>query len=454
MSWASRKLPGALAISAALALWNSPSHAEITLGEGNGWSASADGRINGFVSHIWGDQRPDGLQSLPWVGFNENTSGTVANSDNKLVRTRVRSGYVPSTLGFTFRKVTDGGLELTARAEIGMQIANVDPVAVGEPTWMDPRAVYLNVADSWGSIRAGRDFGLFTRGNLFMNFELGHNYGVGFPCAFEKVFGGACGHVGFGTLWPDFRAQITYTTPKLLDVVQISAGAFDPRTAPTIDWYHVPSPRYEFEATADYKVDEWGFKAWANGAYQTIGTSYNEDDPVTGEPVRKDVEQVVSGLGYGLLGYLGPVKVGAAGYHGSGMDAFEFLTFNPIYFGQGDALASQDRRFRKSSGVLIELAATLGDLTVMGGWGRAYLDRHPTDKPIDQVDAPPLIRTQTGISTGVFYRIGDFVLGLDYFNAHYGFDPKLTSQDDGSMPQYVEVEQSVNILNGGMTLEF
>ena len=77
-------------------------------------------------------------------------------------------------------------------------------------------------------MRAGRDFGLFSRGNLFMNYELGHAYGVGFPCAYEKMFGGACGHVGFGTLWPDFHAQLTYSTPWFGDIFQLSAGVFDP----------------------------------------------------------------------------------------------------------------------------------------------------------------------------------------------------------------------------------
>ena len=62
---------------------------------------------------------------------------------------------------------------------------------VANPTWMDPRAVYLDVAGNWGSVRAGRDFGLFSRGNLFMNYELGHAYGLGFPCAYATIFAGS-----------------------------------------------------------------------------------------------------------------------------------------------------------------------------------------------------------------------------------------------------------------------
>jgi hypothetical protein len=59
-----------------------------------------------------------------------------------------------------------------------------------------------------------------------------------------------------------------------------------------------------------------------------------------------------------------------------------------------------------------------------------------------------LIRTHTGISAGVFHRIQHVVLGLDYFNARYGFDPRLT---DG---RFVDASQTVHIFNAGVTLEW
>jgi hypothetical protein len=45
------------------------------------------------------------------------------------------------------------------------------------------------------------------------------------------------------------------------------------------------------------------------------------------------------------------------------------------------------------------------------------------------------------------------VIGLDYFNAHYGFDPRRVARPDGTTP-YVQVEQRVHIVNGGVTLEW
>lgn len=463
MFWLSRRRAESVAVVCAVLTLVGAATAEIELADSEDWSVTTDGRVNGFVSHIFGDERPEELGSLIWVGFDETGDSGQASADGQIRRTRVRSGFVPSTLALNFRGKSEGNFRIAARTEIGMQLANIEPATnTPDRTWMEPRAVYLDISGGWGSVRAGRDLGLFPRGNLLMNYELGHGYGVGFPCSYKFVFGGACGHVGFGTIWPEFRAQITYSTPKFADIFQVSVGALDPRTVPTYSWVQMPWPRFEGEAVADYRwADGWGIKAWANGAYQQIGIGADVTDPMTFQVIdRKDYTQDAYGVGGGVLGYLGPVKVGASAYGGKGMDGFLFLTFNPIFIGQasmdaeGNSLANEDRRFRPTLGYLAEASLTIGDTWVMGGYGAATFDRIATDVPLDTVDGLPLLRSQTGISAGVFHRVDNIVFGLDYFRAHYGFDPQLASQDDGSAPRYVNIKQAVNIVNGGATLEW
>jgi hypothetical protein len=300
---------------------------------------------------------------------------------------------------------------------------------------------------------------LFPRQNLYMNYELGHAYGLGFPCAYERMFGGACGHVGFGVLWPDYRAQIGYSTPKIGDVFQVSVALLDPRTVPTYNWEQTPLPRFEGDAVASYSWEEgWGFKAWGNGFWQTVGTSVDIVDPMTNVLAREDFSQDAYGFGGGLQGNLGPFKAGFSGYTGQGMDAFMTFTFNPIAIGQDNTLPNRsERRFRKTSGFLLEASFTLGSTWVMGGFGKALLDRDATDAPIDTLEAPPLIRSQTGISAGVFHRIGDVVLGIDYFNARYAFDARFTDPDMSTgplPPTYADSRQMVQIVNSGVTLEW
>jgi hypothetical protein len=98
---------------------------------------------------------------------------------------------------------------------------------------------------------------------------------------------------------------------------------------------------------------------------------------------------------------------------------------------------------------------TIGSTWVMGGFGQAQLDRMPSDEPIDRPNAAPLLRTQTGISTGIFHRIDAFVLGLDYFNARYGFDARVVQPMPPDGPRYIaNSKQVVHIVNGGATLEW
>ncbi len=446
----------ALALATTALAWSGSAKAEVTLAEANGWTFSSDGRVNGFVSHLWGDDRPAGLTGLQWVGFNETGQVEQLNENGKLSRTRIRSGYVPTTLAFNVKKQLKSGLKLGARVELGIQIANTSPSAAAEPTWMDPRSAYLDVSDVWGSVKVGRDLSLFPRGNLIMNYELGHGYGVGFPCTYELIFGGACGHVGFGTLWPDFRPQVTYSTPNFGDVFQFSLGLFDPRTVPTNNWFLIPLPRIEAEAVGNYRFSpNFGFKAWANGAWQQIGIGVHTLDPMTQEYVeRKQVTKDAYGVGGGVIGYLGPVKVGGSGYAGRGMDAYEFLTFNPVFISRASVLPNESRRFRPTRGFLAEASVTIGSTWVMGGFGQAQLDRMPTDEPIETPNAAPLLRTQTGISTGVFHRIDSFVLGLDYFNARYGFDARAVQPVAGGPISVVNSKQVVHTVSGGATLEW
>src|SRR5687768_12671009 len=99
-----RQLGRAL-LAATLAVgWTRAAQAEVKLAEAGGWTVSTDGRVNAFVSHVRADQRPEGLDNLIWVGFNESPAGSQADNNNKLQRTKIRSGYVPATLAFNFKK--------------------------------------------------------------------------------------------------------------------------------------------------------------------------------------------------------------------------------------------------------------------------------------------------------------------------------------------------------------
>lgn len=448
------------ALAASSALWTSVASADIKLAEADGWTVSTNGRVNAFVSHVWGDSRPAGLESLNWVGFNEATDGAEVKPDNTIDKTRVRSGYVPSNFALMASKQLSPNLKVLARVEIGIQITTLSPSSVGDHTWMEPRDSFLDLSGNWGGLRAGRAFGLFGRGNLFMNYELGHAYGLGFPCSYTSIFGGACGHVGFGTIYPDHRAQITYSTPKFGNIVQASVGVFDPRTVPTKAFVQTPLPRVEGEITADHHPKKgWGFKAWANGMWQKIGTTGEIDDPAMIAPDRKEVFWLNAyGAGAGLQGDFGPIQVGAAGHMGKGMDGFTILTFNPVQVSLAPAHA-YEAKFRPTKAYLLQAAGHFTDDAWLSlGFGQSLFDRVEGDAPMTTLDQPPLLRRQTGISAGFYYRMQNVVLGLDYFRASYGFDARYITPPPGSPAgatyAVVQSKQTVQTLNAGVTLEW
>jgi hypothetical protein len=89
--WLSRKQVLASIFGALALAWPGTSMAEIKLVESNGWTVTTDGRVNSFVSHIWGNDRPKGLRELAVDGVQRSRRlGCETDANHKLQRTRVR----------------------------------------------------------------------------------------------------------------------------------------------------------------------------------------------------------------------------------------------------------------------------------------------------------------------------------------------------------------------------
>ena len=88
---------------------------------------------------------------------------------------------------------------------------------------IDMRQVFLTVGGTWGQILAGRELGLFQRQNILTDQTL---FGIG---ATGGINGGGTtlGRIGFGYIYPQFVAQMTYSTPAGRPT-QLSIGVFQP----------------------------------------------------------------------------------------------------------------------------------------------------------------------------------------------------------------------------------
>src|SRR5437773_3287357 len=177
----------------------------LTMQMSSGWSFSFSGNVNAF-----------------WVFSKVNNSGP-ANSS-------VRTGLLPAFATFS-ASGKEAGLLLGVHFGFAPQIQNGpthDNFGNGTQAGaqIDMRQVYMTIGFKDGSqILAGRELGLFGRQNILNDMTL---FGVGAVGIGAGQSGGTTlGRIGYGYLYPNFDAQVTYST-RACRPGQLSIGAFQP----------------------------------------------------------------------------------------------------------------------------------------------------------------------------------------------------------------------------------
>jgi len=344
------------------------------------------------------------------------------------------SGQFRSILGVV-GEVTGNDVSVVSEFEGVAQVTRVsEPFRLASRRFRQSSTV---VDGPWGSVLAGRNIGLFGRGGINLDYDIEHGYGLGSPCMIinrEPSQGpvGACGHVGFGILFPAFNAQITYATPELAGF-QFSAGLFDPATVLESNYTRTPLPRVEGELS--FKVPKV-FHAEVSGSWQRIGhadTSLN---------LNVDSLGVAAAAGVNL----GPLQLGVAGFTGQGLGIWVALENYPVFTDPAHVL-------RKQKGMLGMAALNFGHTKIAGGVGETLIGATGNDIFIGTatVNATPNFpNRQLGYSAGIYQGVlDDLVLGLDFFSANTRWNPAILANAQVSTPT-----QTVNFVNLGATLVF
>jgi hypothetical protein len=318
----------------------------------NGWAFTFSGNVNAFAIYESTSESggtnlattPGGLIGIGGKGFN------------------MRTGLLPAFAVFD-AKGKEGETDLGVHFGFAPQI-QCGTDGTGSSTHdcfgaqIDMRQVYLTVGGSWGQILAGREIGLFNRQNILTDQTL---FGIG---ATGGINGGGTtlGRIGFGYIYPNFVAQMTYSTAAGKPA-QLSIGIFQPSglggDAGTV-YGQTEVPRLEGEFT--WK-GSGNLMLWANGTVQ------NAKDPVA------DVSKTATGAGGGVrLGGSSFSLVGS-GYWGKGIGTT--LQFNGV--GGGGAVGGlgvgADGELRDSYGFIGQVTFTPSDskLTLAGSYGSSYL---------------------------------------------------------------------------------
>src|SRR5438067_742083 len=368
----------ALLLVAVALLLPAAANAQLTMQMSNGWSFSFAGNVNAF-----------------WVFSKVNNSGP-ANSS-------VRTGLLPAFATFE-AKGKEAGMNLGVHFGFAPQISNGGGVHdnFGNGTQagaqIDMRQVYLTVGGQWGQILAGRELGLFSRQNILNDMTL---FGVGAVGIGGGQGGGTTlGRIGYGYLYPNFDAQLTYST-RAGRPAQLSIGAFQPSNlqgerSPTTGLCTVPAtcafivtkiPRVEAEFTYNQKSGKNKYMFWAGGLWQSTSNAASGG-------------QTASSVGgtAGVRGDFADLSVIVTGYIGKGLGTT--LLFSG---GERAGTAATSTELRSSDGGYVQLGYLVNKKTTIGAsWGYSRLKNSGAAAPAG--DGNTAVRTNVYSFTGGIYH--------------------------------------------------
>ena len=359
----------------------SAAEAQLTMQMSNGWSFTFSGNVNAFAIYETTDDEggtapgtaPGGLIGIGGTGFN------------------IRTGLLPAFAVFD-AKGKEGSTDLGVHFGFAPQIETGGHYASffgsqAAGAQIDMRQVYLTVGGTWGQILAGREIGLFNRQNILTDQTL---FGVG---ATGGINGGGTtlGRIGFGYIYPNFVAQMTYSTPAGKPG-QLSIGLFQPSSLNSdigTAYGETEVPRLEAEAT--YKTGN--LLLWANG------TAQNAKNDLL------DESKTAIGAGGGIRFGGSSFSLTGSGYWGEGIGTT--LQFNGVnacdpVTGACNAVngigVGTDGELRTSLGFLGQLTFTPANskLTVAASYGSSFLEASDGETPFKTEN--------TLISGGIYYQ--------------------------------------------------
>jgi hypothetical protein len=360
--------------------------AQLTMQMSNGWSFTFAGNVNSFLYYT--KSKSDGTTA---------TEGGLVPAGGVVNATRITVGLLPAFAVFD-AKGKEGNTDLGVHFGFAPSVQCGVGVNDCFGTTIDMRQVFLTFGGSWGQFLIGRELGLYSRQNILTDqtlFGVGGS-GAGAPSGGFNDQGGSTtlGRIGYGYVYPQFRAQMTYSTPAGRPA-QFSIGVFE--AASIGDYLYTKTPRGE----AEFTFSQSGFKGWLGGTLQNTKTA----------PTGASSSLTAWG-GSGGLRYEKPMfSVTGSGYYGMGIGA--------TFFGAGGssdlALTSSGKDdARKSYGFIGQITVTPANskVTIAGSYGSSYLKASDNDKT-----AGNDFRTEnTLISGGIYYQATKSLKAVGEFN--------------------------------------
>ena len=255
-----------LALLAATMFFASTASAAIVIGGADGWSFSTDGMVNLFATYQNSDSLPSGVNTA------------YATDEDGI---RIKNGFLPNILAFNIKAPTMNGLDMGARFGFYPMAAqdNKKNTFNGQ---IDMREVFFTIDGNFGQFMIGKGLSLFLGQNLLTEQTLMGAGQIGSALGLSHAAGVTLGRIGYGYLYPQFNAQIRYTTPDIAGF-KFAIGAYDPsRIIGDTEADETKLPRFEGEISyAGTFGDGNTLKAYANGMWQEAEFSDDSFSDVT-----------------------------------------------------------------------------------------------------------------------------------------------------------------------------
>lgn len=346
------------------------------------WQVEFSGNVNGFATFVDCDNKSGGAVVAGGLAC-----GSLDTTDRKF--NDIRTGLLPSWLGFHANTEVNG---LKTGITIGFQPGIDSNFAIaGAPidgglglNSANFRQVFIDFGSDWGTIKIGRDLGIFGSDAILSDMTL---LGVGTVSDLTQGGGNtSLGRIGVGYMYADWKGQIRYTSPDFSGLT-FSVAVVDPwgavnLTGESLDagTYGQKGDTFGYEGALSYAWEgDFSGKAWASFITQKLDSFTMGSETATGF----DVGAKVGFAGFELVAYY---------YSGDGIGTTDFL-FDALDLGANK---------RDSDGGYLQATYKLpGGGTKFGlSFGESNLDRGPAD-----LASSPLLKTNESFIFGVYHPL-------------------------------------------------
>ena len=305
-----------LAVAGALVAFSSVANAGIAIPAGD-WTVDIGGNVNAYYTNTQKDTTNSaGVKTSAVDG---NTIGTGLLPAALGIGAKTRQNDLDVAFQFTFWTGTSSGNNVLGTN--GLVVPGTGSGGAAGNNTLNIRQAFVTVGDaSWGSIKAGRDLGIFGSDAILSDMTL-LGVGNGGPAGGSSTLG----RIGSGYIYADWKGQFSYTSPNW-NGFQFAAGVmenFKPSGLTAANTGSASSNMdYEGKVTYDFAANDVTGRVWVSGITQKTESATAGSYTSRGF----DIGAKASYAGATLVGYY---------YDGEGLDSQNVL-LQGLFNGNGE----------------------------------------------------------------------------------------------------------------------